>query len=347
MQNCKLAVVVPCWNCQASIRELLNSIVAQSFEDYRVFCIDDRSTDETLSVLTEYANKYPNIRCVQRDRLPKGAQTCRNMGFDLSEGAEYVIWLDSDDLIAPYCFEQRVSYMDSHQELDFGVFPAKTFTKDVSETEGIGIYGYPFFADSLEAMLSWTLPMVGWTNIYRKSSIVRFRHKWDERILSLQDSDFNIQSVLKGMKYDFAVKEGAKMDYFYRVNEKQSTISKKICTKEHYESHLYLFSKTMDSFSPEREKKYLKYMIVNSLLFANIFKNDKDCFNRFLNLPWIRKHRVLRIRYQLWQLFHFRLGGRLFLREIYKDMNMMYQAWSERIKQLFPNLKELLPLQTH
>lgn len=319
----KLAVIIPCWNCEKDINGMLDSILQQSYQDWDVFCIDDQSTDNTLCVLQKYSCKDNRIHYYVRNREPKGAQTCRNIGLELSNNAEYIIWLDADDLVAPYCFEQRIAYLDKHPYLDFAIFPAKSFSKELWEQSGTIFFGYPFCDDSLKAMLSWTLPMVGWTNIYRYSSLIKFEHKWDERLLSLQDSDFNLQSIIKGLKYDFAYKEGAKIDYFWRVNNSNNSLTNKIKTRNHFESHLYLFSKTISSMSPQLEEKYLDYIKVNSLMFANLFKTDNNYFCSFLNHPWLRRHKALRFRYQLWRLFHFHFGQRLFFLKIYNTKKYM------------------------
>lgn len=306
----KLAVIIPCWNCAKDIAVMLDCILKQTFKDWQVFCIDDQSSDTTFDVLKDYASRDNRIHAIIRDRNPKGAQTCRNLGFDMAEGAEYVIWLDADDLIAPYCFEQRVLYMDSHQELDFGVFPAQTFRNSINDNLKRG-YGFPIFEDDLEAILSWVLPMVGWTNIYRRVSLIENQHRWDERVWSLQDSDFNIQSLLIGLKYDYAYKENAKVDYFYRA---AGGLSKKISV--HYESHLYLLNKVLNSFSREKKTAYWDALLTYCLRFAMVFHTNRKYFNSFLKIPFVREDKWFYYRLLIWRCFGYRLTYRIFFRKL-------------------------------
>ena len=107
-----LAVVIPCWNCEQYIGALLDCLLSQTLLDWKAFLIDDWCEDGTAGIIKSYEAKDARIRYYKRDREPKGAQTCRNIGFGLTEGAKYVVFFDSDDLIAPYCFEQRVLAMD-------------------------------------------------------------------------------------------------------------------------------------------------------------------------------------------------------------------------------------------
>lgn len=72
--------------------------------------------------------------------LIKGAQSCRNYAINFVNGT-YLIYLDADDLIASYCFEQRVDYLENHPELDFAVFPMIGFKKQLMDVDTI-LYGY-------------------------------------------------------------------------------------------------------------------------------------------------------------------------------------------------------------
>lgn len=310
ISNYKLSVIIPCWKCEDEIGEMLDSIINQSFQDWQVFCVDDQSPDNTVNVLKDYSLKDDRIHYKVRDREPKGAQTCRNIGYELSQGAQYVIWFDADDLVAPCCFMQRVTYMDNHPDLDFGVFPAQTFKNSIKENLKGG-YGFPIFDDDLEAFLLWVLPMVGWTNIYRRESLAKVQHSWDENVWSLQDSDFNIQSILKKLKYDYAYKEGAQVDYYYRVT---GGLSKKIPT--HYASHFYLLNKVLDSFSKEQTSFYKYALQTYCIRFAMIFKNNKKYFNSFLKIPFVQNDKWFYWRLLAWRLCRYRLTYRLFFRHI-------------------------------
>lgn len=294
------------------IGEMLESIIANTYDDWKCFVVDDLSTDNTIEIVKMMHEKDARIQLVSRHREPKGAQTCRNIGFELSEGAEYVIWFDADDLIAPYCLEQRVAYMDRHLDLDFGIFPAITFKKNIWE-ENAWCYGFPFFEDTLQAMLSWTLPIVGWTNIYRRDSLEKFGHKWDERILSMQDSDFNIQSILLGMKFEYAIKDGALVDYFYRTFTSTERISSKIVRSEHLQSHLLLLQKISNSLSKEQLKKYKRPLLMYHFKFAKIFMQSKEYYQKFLQLPWLKEDCLFLLKLKVWNALNFNHTNNLLL----------------------------------
>ena len=175
---------------------MLDSIIVQTYRNWVAYCIDDRSTDNTAQVIKEYSNKDSRIVYFERNREPKGAQTCRNIGFELSSMAKYVIWFDSDDIIAPYCLEQRVCFMEDNPDIDFGVFKAKSFYESIDEMDCQALFGFPHDNhDDLKRFLSRNLPFVVWNNIYRRSALLRVRLTWDE---SYNNSGYASKSWING-----------------------------------------------------------------------------------------------------------------------------------------------------
>lgn len=80
------------------LTECLDSLVNQDVpkDEYEIICINDGSTDESLKILRSYAQRYPNIRVI--DKANEGVSVARNVGLDVATG-EYVWMVDSDDFI--------------------------------------------------------------------------------------------------------------------------------------------------------------------------------------------------------------------------------------------------------
>lgn len=343
MNHYKLAIIIPSWNCNEYIGEMLGSIIANSYVNWKCFVIDDHSTDNSIDVIKAFQARDSRIISVVRDRQPKGAQTCRNIGYELSEGAEYVIWFDADDVIAPYCFLQRIEYMDRHPELDFGIFPAKTFKEQLWEVdESTMVYGFRFGTDSLQDMLKWCLPMVGWTNIYRRSSVKKYNLLWDTKLKSMQDSDFNISALLKGLNYGFAAEENAHVDYFYRVGQASgTTVASKIKSVEHMESHLYLLNKILSSLNKKQLRLYRRDIECYLFKFADIFRQSKPVYMRFLKIPYIQEHKHLWYSLFVYKTFaaHYpfywkkqELCELVMMNHLQRDWNKRQEEWKEHIK---------------
>lgn len=324
MKDYTLAVIIPCWNCEPYIGQMLDCLLNQTFSDWKAFLVDDGCTDGTAAVIKGFSVEDARINYVLRDRGPKGAQTCRNIGFDLSKGARYVVFFDADDLIATYCFEQRVCFMDNHPNLDFGVFPAKAFVNDIWDNTNY-VYGIRFLDDDLQALLNWNLPMVVWNNIYCRQSLVDYGLGWDENLLSLQDSDFNIHALVKGMHYEYA---NVFVDYFYRIID--DGVAKKIRSEQQYDSHVYLLNKTLELVS-NHSKCYAFYLKNNVLLFVDLMQGNRSHLRQITKLPWIRKKVWFRFKLMLLLSLNFRGRKRLFPKEVLYSRQLS-KCWMESME---------------
>ena len=281
-----LAVVIPCWNSENYIQDLLDGICNQTFSDWKAFLIDDGCLDRTPEIIQAYQKNDSRIHYFKRGSFPKGAQKCRNIGLQLSVGAEYVAFFDSDDLIAPFCFEQRVGFMRANPSVDFASFPMKAFKTDVFDDTDWG-FGVPGKQELILSLLYWkTLQIIVSTNIYKRESLVMTGLSWDERLGCMQDADFNIQALTKGLKHSFA--ERSRIDYYYRTGH--TSVSKRIADPAMFDSHLYLIGKVTDSFRQAYRSKYDFYLKAYIINFLELFKKYRRPVRSLLQLKFVKKH---------------------------------------------------------
>ena len=100
--ECLLSVIVPVYNTEKYIGNCLDSLLEQDIdkEKYEIICINDGSTDDSLSVLQKYADNYDNILLI--DKPNEGVSVSRNLGLDKAKG-RYVWFIDADDWVARNC----------------------------------------------------------------------------------------------------------------------------------------------------------------------------------------------------------------------------------------------------
>lgn len=103
MSTPKVSVIIPCYNVEKYLRECLDSVVNQTLREIQIICVNDGSTDKTLSILEEYAGKDDRIRIL--NKANSGYGDSMNRGFDLAEG-EYLGIVESDDFAEPDMFEK-------------------------------------------------------------------------------------------------------------------------------------------------------------------------------------------------------------------------------------------------
>ena len=98
----KISVLIPIYNVEKYLRECLESLVNQTFQDIEFICINDGSTDSSLKILEEYAQKDSRIKIINKENSGYGASM--NMGLDAASG-EYIGIVESDDFVSSNMFE--------------------------------------------------------------------------------------------------------------------------------------------------------------------------------------------------------------------------------------------------
>jgi glycosyltransferase involved in cell wall biosynthesis len=94
-----ISIIIPSYNRAELLAATIESIQAQSFQDWELLIVDDGSTDHAFDMALKYQRGDLRINVHRRpDTVLKGANGCRNYGFTLSKG-KYIKWVDSDDLL--------------------------------------------------------------------------------------------------------------------------------------------------------------------------------------------------------------------------------------------------------
>ena len=103
----KVSVIIPAYNAAPYLAETLASVFAQSYPDYEIIVVDDGSTDDTLAVLEQFADRITLIR-----KPNGGPASARNAGLRQARG-ELLAFLDGDDLWLPDKLAAQVERDDS------------------------------------------------------------------------------------------------------------------------------------------------------------------------------------------------------------------------------------------
>ena len=98
----KVSIVIPVYNAEQYLPQTLDSILNQSLREIEVICVDDGSTDDSLSILQDYANRDHRVQLFRQQNLHAGV--ARNVGLEAAQG-EYVHFLDADDYVLDYAYE--------------------------------------------------------------------------------------------------------------------------------------------------------------------------------------------------------------------------------------------------
>lgn len=126
-----VSIIIPTYNRAHLIEETLNSVLAQTYPYWECIVVDDGSTDHTSQVLQQYIDKDPRFQYYQRPKdRPKGANACRNYGFEKSIGA-YVNWFDDDDLMNENFLKKAFLIIKSKNTTNFFISDYKMFKNSI------------------------------------------------------------------------------------------------------------------------------------------------------------------------------------------------------------------------
>lgn len=111
--NPKVSVIMSVYNGEKYIREAIESILKQTFNDFEFIIIDDGSSDNTLGIIKSYQDT--RIKIIKND-ANLGVSLSKNRGFDIASG-EYIAIMDADDISYPARFEKEVLFLDNNKNI--------------------------------------------------------------------------------------------------------------------------------------------------------------------------------------------------------------------------------------
>lgn len=107
-----LSIIVPIYNAEKYLRQCIDSIVNQTYQDKEIILIDDGSKDSSAKICEEYKERYSFVQCIHHP-VGGGAQSARNDGLDASTG-EYIAFVDSDDALDLDMYEILIKEMEAN-----------------------------------------------------------------------------------------------------------------------------------------------------------------------------------------------------------------------------------------
>lgn len=208
-----VSIIVPNYNGEVFLADTIESVIHQNYDNWELIIVDDGSTDNSEDVAKKYVSS--KIHYIKRPAsVRKGGNACRNIGIKNAQG-EFLIFLDSDDLLAPYCLEQRMKYIDEHKDLDFAVFNMFHFTNDISKHT---LHSHLSADNPLEHFLGlnclWQTTSPIWKTKFMRNLM------FDEEFPRFQDPEMTIRAFLTpNVRYEIIA--SSTPDAYYRVSCKK------------------------------------------------------------------------------------------------------------------------------
>ncbi len=211
-----VSILTPSFRRADLYPETFASLQSQSYPDWEEVIVDDGSDPECLEQMRRIIRDEPRVTLLQRNREPKGACSCRNIGVNRCKG-DYLIFLDTDDLLAPHCLAQRVAVMEQHPELDLAIFPCEIFNRTPGDAGRW--WNVETDRDLLTRQFHQDAICQGTGCIWRKSSFVKIG-MWAEHLAIWQDIDLFLRAWIQDYKVRVCFDHPA--DLLYREHDSLS-----------------------------------------------------------------------------------------------------------------------------
>ncbi|MBA9076980.1 glycosyltransferase family 2 protein [Rufibacter quisquiliarum] len=198
-----VSIVIPLFNRANTIVHTIESLQDQTYANWEAILVDDGSTDDSVEVVSRIAAEDDRIKVFKRNRLPKGAQTCRNLGFSLAQG-EFVQFLDSDDLLHPNKIALQVAALSKMpcDTLGFGPYAIFYDTPSDAVVKASPLYEVNNSIDWIITAYTKNtyIPTGSW---FASKALFEKVGPWDERLLRNQDGEYFCRVVLQASKLVF------------------------------------------------------------------------------------------------------------------------------------------------
>lgn len=195
--NPLVSIIIPSFNRGYLIAETLDSILRQSHSEWECLVIDDHSTDDTQAIVQQFIEKDPRFSFARRpEDRPKGANACRNFGFESSKG-QYINWVDSDDILKP---NHLALHLECHlkESVDAAVTNAAVFAgtmQNIIRDWSITTPNENLIREMIATKVLWQTNCVTWN----RSCVPE--KPFSEDLASSQEWTFHLSQIINGISY--------------------------------------------------------------------------------------------------------------------------------------------------
>ena len=198
-ENVKISVVMPIYNAADYLKPALDSVINQTLTDIELICVDDGSTDNSLSIIKEYQQTDERVRILTENNA--GPSIARNKGLARARG-KYVIFLDADDFYEENLLEKLYDLAEE-EKLDVAICKFDIYNNRkakfednirsdhgeiFTESDVVSKNDYP------DVILSCTTGYI-WNKLFRREFLVEKELVFDEELRVFEDTHFVVNAL--------------------------------------------------------------------------------------------------------------------------------------------------------
>ena len=202
--NYKISIIVPVYKVEQYLPKCIDSILAQTFQDWELLLVDDGSPDNSGKICDEHAQMDNRIRVYHKDN--EGVSTARNLGLDNACG-EYVMFVDSDDWLSTDCLQVCVDEIEK-SKLDALQFGFISIYENM-ETPRVKVQTLPLTGEEYVQANSFNVCVGG--GVYKRDIIEENNLRFPKELKLAEDQIF----ILSYFKHTHRIKYLDRAMYYY------------------------------------------------------------------------------------------------------------------------------------
>lgn len=227
--GCIVSIVMPAYNAEKYIENTIASILSQTFEDWELIVVDDKSTDKTADLVDEVSKTESRVRLIRLENNFGGPAGPRNVGVQYASSG-LIAFCDSDDLWHPEKLEKQMRIFDGRKNF-FSATKIVDFSDDslvvYKDSIGLDLKNVTFSAQSLKSRIPTSSVLV--------SKSLLLEHPFNESPEYKAVEDFHCW--LRILKSGVVCNKILEPLVFYRICEGQISGSKISMLKKVYMVH--------------------------------------------------------------------------------------------------------------
>lgn len=324
--NPLISIIVPVYKAEKYLHRCVDSLLAQTFQDFEILLIDDGSPDQSGEICDEYARQDSRVRVLHKEN--GGVSSARNKGLDNAIG-EYLTFIDADDWLDIDCFEKGFSLLKQN-DLDILQYSYRMISEE--DESIISVHEYDCNPMNwIDFVKEDHFLECVWGNFIRMSIIERYHLRFDEDLHLAEDQLF----IMMAMTLSKKIAQTNKIYYNYFQNPESATHNSRKEDIIKSSEILLNFGKRNCLFKPQIDRLITTFYI--DLLLINVDEaRDLDALFfgekiRFSNLS-LTSSRLL----CAFSFLGMNIAGKivliyLYFRKIFADFSDKKVIWFKRI----------------
>ena len=296
MTNPSISIIIPTYNRAEIISETLDSVVAQTHENWECIIVDDGSTDNTADVILEYTNRDKRFKYHLRpETLNKGASPCRNYGLKQANG-DFIQFLDSDDLLNKNKFLEQLKLIENSSLLTLTTCRWGSFSNSSILRIKTKYNSYKDFERSIDLLYTFGKfdeyfpPLV----YLVPAALIKLAGNWNEDLSNNDDGEYFTRIIMKADSILFcenaeAYYRAGDSDRLSLLNEENKVLAcmaswsliEKHLKGFHEISKVYIKNGKRNIYNQIKDSR-LDIVDANSKFFKEVIPFKKRFYNLFL-----------------------------------------------------------------